>query len=47
MEGGGVEHKATAMVKGLVSGRKYWLRVAAIGSAGQGAWSETVGMVAG
>lgn len=38
--------KATAMVKGLVSGRKYWFRVAAIGSAGQGAWSETVGMVA-
>ena len=39
--------KAKATVKGLVSGRKYWFRVAAIGSAGQGAWSETVGMVAG
>src|SRR2546430_5420457 len=39
--------KAKATVKGLMSGRKYWFRVAAIGSAGQGAWSESVGMVAG
>ena len=39
--------KAKATVKGLMSGRKYWLRVAAIGSAGHGAWSDGVGMVAG
>ena len=39
--------KAKATVKGLVSGRKYWVRVAANGSAGQGAWSEAVGKVVG
>jgi hypothetical protein len=37
--------KAKATVKGLVNGRKYWLRVAAVGTAGQGAWSEVVGVV--
>ena len=39
--------KAKATVKGLVSARKYWLRVAAIGTAGQGAWSDAVGAVTG
>lgn len=35
------------MVKALMSGRKCWFRVAAIGTAGQGAWSEAVGVVRG
>lgn len=32
--------KSTATVSGLTSGTKYWFRVAAIGSAGQGPWSD-------
>lgn len=32
--------KSSATVSGLTSGVKYWFRVAAIGSAGQGPWSD-------
>jgi len=34
--------KISVLVKSLVSGRKYWFRVAAIGTAGQSAWSTPV-----
>jgi hypothetical protein len=32
--------KGRCVVSGLTSGTKYWLRVAAIGAAGQGPWSD-------
>jgi hypothetical protein len=32
--------KSSITVTGLVSGQKYWFRVAAVGAAGQGAWSD-------
>jgi hypothetical protein len=32
--------KSSATVTGLVSGQKYWFRVAAVGAAGQGPWSD-------
>jgi hypothetical protein len=32
--------KSKATVKNLESGKKYWFRVAALGSAGQGPWSD-------
>ncbi len=34
--------KSSCTVSKLKSGRKYWFRVAAIGSNGQGPWSEPV-----
>ena len=37
---GGVSTKSSATLSGLTSGTKYWFRVAAIGAAGQGPWSD-------
>ena len=36
----GVTTKSKGPVTGLTSGTKYWFRVAAVGAAGQGAWSN-------
>ncbi|MBI5476257.1 MAG: fibronectin type III domain-containing protein [Ignavibacteriales bacterium] len=36
----GVSTKASIIISGLTSGTKYWFRVAGIGAAGQGAWSD-------
>ena len=38
--------KSKATVSGLVTGTKYYFRVAGIGAAGQGAWSELASEVA-
>ena len=38
--------KSSAAVTGLTSGTRYWFRVAAIGSAGQGPWSDPATKVA-
>lgn len=35
-----VSTKSKANVTGLTSGKKYWFRVAAVGAAGQGPWSD-------
>jgi hypothetical protein len=32
--------KSSASVPGLVSGKRHWFRVAALGAAGQGPWSD-------
>jgi hypothetical protein len=37
---GGVSTKSYASVTSLPSGTKYWFRVAAVGAAGQGPWSD-------
>ncbi|MEI6236400.1 MAG: fibronectin type III domain-containing protein [Planctomycetota bacterium] len=37
---GAISTKSSATLSGLTSGTKYWFRVAAIGAAGQGAWSD-------
>ena len=39
--------KATAISTGLASGTQYWYQVAAVGTAGQGAWSDPATKVAG
>ncbi|MDB6124468.1 MAG: hypothetical protein JWQ71_3461 [Pedosphaera sp.] len=39
--------KGKCTVKGLVSGQKYWFRVAAFGAAGQGPWSDPVAKASG
>ena len=39
--------KSSATISGLNSGAKYWFRVAAIGSAGQGPWSDPATKMAG
>lgn len=36
----GVSTKSSHIVKGLTSGKKYWFKVAAVGAAGQGPWSD-------
>jgi hypothetical protein len=36
----GISTKSYITVKGLKSGTKYWFRVAALGAAGQGPWSD-------
>jgi len=36
----GVSLRTSITITGLVSGKNYWFRVAAIGTYGQGAWSE-------
>lgn len=41
-----VATKKSASVNSMVSGRKYWHRVAAVGPAGQGPWSEPVALYA-
>lgn len=38
--------KSKAVVNTMTSGLRYWFRVAAVGSAGQGAWSEPVSKIA-
>ncbi len=38
--------KAKAAVNTMTSGGKYWFRVAAVGAAGQGAWSDAVSKIA-
>lgn len=38
--------KSKAVVNTMTSGLRYWFRVAAVGSAGQGAWSELVSKIA-
>jgi hypothetical protein len=38
--------KTRAVVNSMHSGHRYWFRVAAIGSAGQGAWSDAVSKIA-
>jgi len=43
----GMSTKAKTFVDGLSSGTRCWFRVAAVGAAGQGAWSEGGGAVAG
>ena len=39
--------KAAAISTGLKSGTQYWYQVAAVGAAGQGAWSDPATKVAG
>ncbi|MFM8469931.1 MAG: fibronectin type III domain-containing protein [Limisphaerales bacterium] len=41
-----ISTKSKVSLTGLVTGTKYYLRVAAIGAAGQGAWSELASQVA-
>jgi hypothetical protein len=38
--------KSKATVNSMVSGSKYWFRVAGIGAAGQGAWSDAIAKIA-
>lgn len=38
--------KSKGTVSGLTSGTKYWFRVAAVGAAGQGAWSDPATKIA-
>lgn len=38
--------KSKATIAGLVSGTRYWFRVAAVGTNGQGAWSNPVSKIA-
>ena len=42
----GITKKSNHTITGLVSGRRYWVRVAAVGAAGQGPWSEVATKVA-
>lgn len=42
----GSSTKAEASLNSMLSGKKYWHRVAALGSAGQSAWSDPVPMLA-
>lgn len=42
----GSSTKKQASLNSMVSGRKYWFRVAAIGTAGQSAWSDPVPLFA-
>ncbi len=41
----GVVTKSKGTITGLTSGTKYWFRVAAVGAAGQGAWSNPASRV--
>lgn len=41
-----VETRSKCSLPGLVQGTRYWFRVAAVGSAGQGPWSEAATKVA-
>ena len=42
----GTSTKKQASLNSMVSGKKYWFRVAAIGAAGQSAWSDPVPLFA-
>jgi chitodextrinase len=42
----GTSTKSKASVSGLTSGTRYWFRVAAVGSAGQGPWSDPATAIA-
>lgn len=42
-----VSPKSSFTVEGLTSGSKYWFRVAAVGTAGQGPWSDPATKMAG
>lgn len=42
----GTVTKCSASVNTMVSGKKYWFRIAAVGAAGQSAWSEPVALIA-
>jgi len=41
-----ITSKAKLVTNGLISGTRYWFRVAAVGSAGHGAWSDPVQRIA-
>ena len=43
----GVSTKSSATISGLTPGTKYWFRVAAVGAAGQSAWSDPATKIAG
>jgi chitodextrinase len=43
----GFSTKAKFSVRGLASGTRYWFRVAALGTAGQGPWSQHASAIAG
>jgi hypothetical protein len=36
----GISTKSKTSISGLTSGTRYWFRVAAVGTAGQGPWSD-------
>jgi hypothetical protein len=42
----GVSTKSSYTATGLESGKKYWLRIAAVGTAGQGPWSDPASKIA-
>lgn len=42
----GTTTKREASVNSMISGKKYWHRIAAVGAAGQSAWSEPVALIA-
>jgi hypothetical protein len=42
----GTTTKREASMNSMVSGKKYWHRIAAVGAAGQSAWSEPVSLIA-
>jgi hypothetical protein len=42
----GATTKAKATMNGLTSGTRYWFRVAAVGTAGQGGWSDPASKIA-
>lgn len=42
----GVSTKASKTISGLISGTRYWFRVAAVGSSGQSGWSDPATKIA-
>lgn len=42
----GISTKSSATIAGLTPGTKYWFRVAAVGAAGQGPWSDPAAKMA-
>ena len=42
----GTSTRGKAVLNSMTSGMKYWFRVAAVGSAGQSAWSDPVPLFA-
>jgi hypothetical protein len=41
-----VSSKSSCTITGLTSGQHYWFRVAAVGAAGQGPWSDNASQLA-